>query len=109
MFLGVTLSRADCPAHSPPPSRSRPGKKCERSTGLRRETLNQEGKTVLFLRNWECPLSALTAGAGHLALDVFLGDGFALVVGLLASRERELDLDAAVLEVEGDGDQGDAG
>ena len=56
-------------------------------------------------------LSLLTAvgdGAVDLAAHLALADGVALVVVLLAARQAELDLGAAVLEVEPQRDQGQA-
>ena len=45
-------------------------------------------------------------GAVHLPLGVPSGDGFTLVVGLFTLAKAQLHLDAAVLEVEGQGDEG---
>src|SRR5689334_22524063 len=53
----------------------------------------------------------LLAAGGHaseLAVLFFLADGVALVVLLFAAGDADLDLDAAVLEVEGEGDEGEA-
>ena len=59
------------------------------------------------------PGSPLRPGAGladpgHLAFGVALGQGLALVVGALAPGQAQLDLDQVALEVDAQGDQGEA-